>query len=155
VNFPVQKFIAASALTLLAACASTPLEDDARYVRLARVVDVHEFTEAERKEARKTVPPANDGGVGFGFGLGYGTGGGFGGVMLGATTPLGGGRNHRYPPNAAFGANRFTVQPVNTSERIEVMSYGKYKVGDCVKLMSGHPSEYARLFDLKPGEQCN
>ncbi|MDE2309851.1 MAG: hypothetical protein KGL01_03360 [Betaproteobacteria bacterium] len=42
--------VAAILLALLAACKSAPkLEEDARYVRLATVVDMHEFTETERK----------------------------------------------------------------------------------------------------------
>jgi hypothetical protein len=50
-------FFAATLLVLLAACQSTPrLEDDARYVKLARVVDVHEFTELERKQAAGNRP---------------------------------------------------------------------------------------------------
>jgi len=157
VNFPVQKFIALSALSLLAACQSTPnLGDDARYVRLAKVIEVHEFTDAERKEAAKSVPRTHDSGVGMGIGIGIGSGGiGFGGISLGMGTSLGGRDDRHDPPQVAHGANRFTVQPVNTKERIEVMSYGKFQVGDCVKLMSGHPSEYARLFDLKPGERCD
>lgn len=40
----MKKFFMATLLVLLAACQSTPkLEDDARYVRLAIVVDEHEF----------------------------------------------------------------------------------------------------------------
>lgn len=145
--------VPAAFFLLLAGCASTPLEDDLRYVKLARVVDVHVFSDEERKEARKTAPRRS--GLNVGFGLGYGTGGvGFGSVMLGATTPIGESRDSTYPPQAADGANRFTVQPVGAQERIEVMSYGKYKVGDCVKYFSGHPTRYARLFDLKPGENC-
>jgi hypothetical protein len=120
----VKKSLATGLLVLLAACQSAPrLEDDTRYVRLARVVDVHEFTEAERKEAKSHTP--------------------------------GDGRDRRKePPQVAEGANRFTVQPQNSSERLEVMSYGKYKVSDCVKVLHGHPNEFPRLFDLKPGERC-
>lgn len=150
----VKKSLAAGLLVLLAACQSTPkLEDDTRYVRLARVVDVHEFTEAERKEARSQRP--GDSSVGVGVSIGVGSGGGFGGVMLGTGGMWGGGRDSRKePPQAANGANRFTVQPQSSSERLEVMSYGKYKVGDCVKVLHGHPNEFPRLFDLKPGERC-
>lgn len=143
----------ATTLSLLAGCASTALEDDMRYIKLVKVVDVHVFSDEERKEARKTAPRRNSG-FGLGIGLGYGTGGGFGGVMLGATTPIGSGRDTTLPPQAADGADRYTVQPLDTQERIEVMSYGKYKIGDCVKLYSGHPTRFARLFDLKPGESC-
>jgi len=27
-------------------------------------------------------------------------------------------------------------------------------VGDCVKVLAGHPTEYPRFFELKPGEHC-
>ena len=153
----MKKIVAVTVLALLAACQSTPnLEDDARYIKYAKVLDVHVFTEAERKEAAKTAPRSSDSGVGMGIGIGIGSGGiGFGGIALGAGTSLGGGRSRNVSPQIADGANRFTVQPLNTKERIEVMSYGKFQVGDCVKLMSGHPTEYARLFDLKPGERCD
>ena len=145
-------------MLLLMACQSTPgLEDDARYVKLATVVDVREFTDAERKEAAKTVPRSSDSSVGIGFGIGVGTGGsGFGGLMVGAGTGLGGGRDRsNEPPQVAYGANRFTVQPLGTGERIEVMSYKHYKIGDCVKVLTGHPTEFSRLFDPKKGEHCN
>lgn len=145
-------------MPLLLACQSTPkLEEDTRYVKLATVVDVREFTDAERKEAAKTVPRSSDSSVGIGFGIGMGTGGGgFGGLMVGAGTGLGGGRDRRYePPQVAYGANRFTVQPLNTNERVEVMSYKRYKMGDCVKVLTGHPTEFSRLFDPKKGEHCN
>ena len=71
------------------------------------------------------------------------------GYMLGASS-----RNRTGPPQAAIGANRYTVETENKSERTEVLSYGKFKVGDCVKLMMGHPTKFARLFDLRPGEHC-
>lgn len=150
------KLLSAASLALLAACQNGPApEDDTRYIRLAKVLDVHTFTDAERKEAAKTAPRSHDSGVGMGIGIGVGSGGiGFGGIALGAGTSLGGGRDRNVPPNAAYGANRFTVQPLHSEELVEVMSYGKFQVGDCVKLFSGHPSEYTRLFDLKPGERC-
>ena len=96
---------------MLAACQSAPrLEDDTRYVRLARVVDVHEFTEAERREAKS---PGN-GSVGMGVSIGVGSGGGFGGLMVGAGSMWGDGRDScKEPPQVANGANRFTVQPQN------------------------------------------
>lgn len=151
----MNKFLAMLPLALLAACQSAPrLEDDTRYIRFAKVLDVHVYTDAERKEAAKNTPRSGNTGVGMGVGVGMGTGGGFGGLMFGVGTGLGGGRSRDLPPQIAQGANRFTVQPLNTSEKIEVNSYGKYQVGDCVKLFSGHPNEYARLFDLKPGEHC-
>ncbi len=147
----MRKLLAIVPIALLAACQSAPkLEDDTRYTRLARVVDVHVYSEAERKEAGKSEPrPSSRVGVGIGVGTGTGGGFGFGGIMFG-----GGGRSRDLPPLVSQGANRYTVQPLNTTDRVEVNSYGKYKVGDCVKLFSGHPSEYARLFDLKPGERC-
>ncbi len=145
----MKKLFAIAPLVLLAACQSTPrLEDDTRYTRLARVVDVYVYSEAERKEAAKSEPRSS--GVGMGVGIGFGTGGGFGGIMLGGGTS---GRNGDQP-RVSKGANRYTVQPLNSGDRIEVNSYGKYKAGDCVKLFSGHPDEYARLFDLKQGESC-
>ena len=150
--------MSARSLALLAACQTGPkLEDDTRYVKLAKVVDVHEFTAAERREAAKTAPRSGNSGLGLNIGFGVGTGGfpgGFGGIMLGSGTGLGAGRSSREAPQGADGANRYTVQPLGGSERIEVLSYKTYKDGDCVKLMSGHPSEYARLFDPKAGERC-
>lgn len=146
----MKKNLAASLLVLLAACQSSPkLEDDVRYVRLARVVDVHEFTEQERKQAEASMP--SDTRVGVGLGFGVGSGGSFGGVMLGMGSGVG---DRDKQPQVAKGANRFTVQPLNSDERIEVMSYGSYKAGDCVKVLAGHPSEFPRFFELKPGESC-
>jgi hypothetical protein len=148
----MKKFIAATLLVILAACQSTPrLEDDARYVRLATVVDRHEFTELERKQAAANRP--GDSHVGVGLSVGVGSGGSFGGMMLG----MGTGDRHDSrdePPQVANGANRFTVQPLNSAERIEVMSYGNYKAGDCVKVLVGHPTAFPRFFELKPGERC-
>jgi hypothetical protein len=152
----MKKFLAAILMVLLAACQSTPkLEDDTRYVRLAKVVDKHEFTEVERKQAEAQRPSDSKVGVGLSVGVGTGTGGGFGGVMLGIGSMLGERRDSQYePPQVALGANRFTVQPLDSKERIEVMSYGPYKVGDCVKVLVGHPTEFPRFFELKPGERC-
>lgn len=145
----MKQVIAIALLAVLAACQSTPaLEDDARYVRLARVVDVHVYTETERKEAQRQ---RRGGGVGVGIDIGIGTGGGFGGVLFG----VGGALDTDESPQVADGANRFTVETLDPAERIEVLSYGNYKVGDCVKVLTGHPSEYARLFELKPGERCD
>ncbi len=146
----MKRVFAAGSLAILAACSSTPLEQDASHIRFAKVTDVHVFSDVERKEAAKSEP-RRDTGVGMGIGFGVGTFGGFGGVTLG--TGLGG-RSRNVPPQISEGANRFTVQPVRSAERVEVISYGKYQAGDCVKLFSGHPTEYARLFDLKPGERC-
>ena len=144
--------IASISLALLAACQSTPkLEDDARYVRFATVVDVHEFTQIERKQARANMP--RDSNVGLGLGIGIGSGG-FGGLSVGIGGTLGGGRENRNPPNIAEGANRITVQLGGSTERIEVMSYGHHKPGDCVKVLAAHPTEFARFFELKPGERC-
>lgn len=145
--------IALLALVLLAACQSTPkLEDDTRYAKLATVVEIHEYSEVERKQAKANTP--GDSNVGFGVGVGVGSGGfgSFGGMMLG----LGGHADHSDDqPKVANGANRYTVKLLGSEERVEVMSYGKYKVGDCVKVLAGHPSEYPRFFELKPGERCN
>ena len=150
----MKKFFAATSLVLLAACQSAPkLENDARYVRLAIVVDKHEFTEVERKQAQANRP--GDSGVEVGLSVGVGSGGSFGGVMLGMGSTMGDRRDSRdEPPQVAHGANRFTVQPLNSDERIEVMSYGRYHVGDCVKVLVGHPTEFPRFFELKPGEHC-
>ena len=142
---------AAALLVLVAACQSAPrLEDDTRYVRLARVVDEHQFTELERKQAEASMP--SDTHVGVGLSVGSGSGGSFGGVMLGMGSTVGERRDE--PPQVARGANRFTVQPLHSNEHIEVMSYGKYKLGDCVKVLVGHPTEFPRFFELKPGERC-
>lgn len=152
----MRKIIAAIALVLLAACQSSPrLEDDARYTKLAKVVDVREFTELERKQAQANTP--GDSRVGVSVGVGVGSGGGsFGGVMLGMGNVLGGGRDSGAEvPQIAKGANRYTVQPLGSKERIEVMSYTRYKVGDCVKVLAGHPEEFPRFFDLKGDERCD
>ena len=152
----MKTLIASTLLVLLAACQSLPkLEDDARYVRLAKVTDIREFTEIERKQARANRP--SDSRVGFGFGLGVGSGGSFGGMSVGIGSTFGDrdrsfGRAH--PPHIADGANRVTVQPIGTTDRVEVMSYGQHKIGDCVKVLATHPTEYPRFFDLKPGESC-
>jgi hypothetical protein len=142
--------IAATLLALLTACQSTPsLEDDARYVRLATVVDIHEFTEIERRQAQANTPSDTHAGVGFGVGTGsYGS---FGGLSMGIGTTVG---DSHQPPQIAKGANRITVQPLGSTERIEVMSYQNHKVGDCVKVLAGHPTEFPRFFALKPGERC-
>ena len=150
----MKRIFAVIALVLLAACQSTPkLEEDARYVKLATVVDRHDFTEVERKQAAAHTPSDTHGsiGVGLSVGSGGGFGFGFGGLMFGT-----GGQNTKRdePPQVAKGANRYTVQPLRNTERIEVMSYAQYKVGDCVKVLAGHPTEYPRFFELKPGEHC-
>jgi hypothetical protein len=150
----MKRIFAAIALVLLAACQSTPkLEDDARYVKLATVVDRHDFTEVERKQAAAHTSPDTHGSIGIGLsvGSGGGFGFGFGGIMFG----MGGQHAKRdEPPQVAQGANRYTVQLLRSTERIEVMSYTQYKVGDCVKVLVGHPTEYPRFFELKPGEHC-
>ncbi len=150
--------IVATLLALLAACQSLPkLEDDARYVRLAKVTDIREFTEIERKQAWANRPSDSRVGVGFGFGLGVGSGGSFGGMNVGIGSTFGN-RDRSYgraqPPHIADGANRVTVQPIGTTDRVEVMSYGQHKIGDCVKVLATHPTEYPRFFELKPGESC-
>jgi len=152
----MKSVITAIALMLLAACQSAPkLEEDARYVKLATVMDRHDFTDVERKQAAAHTPPESHGSISVGLGVGGGSGSGFGfgfgGLMLGM------GDHHAKrdePPQIAQGANRYTVQPLGSTERIEVMSYGQYKVGDCVKVLAGHPTEYPRFFELKPSEHC-
>jgi hypothetical protein len=127
-------------------------------VKLARVVEVHEFTDLERKQAAANMPSDSRVGVGLGIGVGSGGGfgGGFGGIMLGMGSGIGERRDRRdEPPQVSRGANRYTVQPLNSTEHIEVMSYGKHKVGDCVKVLAGHPTEYPRFFELKPEEHCD
>lgn len=140
-------------LTFLTACQSSPkLEEDPRYSKLATIAVKHEFTEVERKQARANTPSDSGLSMGLGFGIGSGGfGGGFGGMMMGM-----GNREHPRDdqPQIAKGAIRYTVQPVDTQERVEVMSYEQYKVGDCVKVLAGHPSEYPRFFALKPNEGC-
>lgn len=150
----IKTMITAILLALLAACQSTPrLEDDARYVRLATVMDIHEFTEIERKQAQVNRP--SDTHVGVGIGIGTGSGGSFGGLSLGIGSTVGDRRNSRdQQPHIADGANRITVQPLGSTERIEVMNYGHHKMGDCVKVLAGHPTEFPRFFELKPGERC-
>jgi hypothetical protein len=147
-------FLTAALLAMLAACQTPPkLEDDTRYVKLAIVLDKHEFTELERKQAAASRP--SDTRVGVGIGFGVGSGGSFGGVMLGMGTGVGERQDNRdEPPQIANGAIRYTVQPLHSDERIEVMSYGNYKAGDCVKVLAGHPTAYPRFFALKPGERC-
>lgn len=151
----MKRLFAALSVVLLAACQTAPkLEDDARYTRLARVVDLHVYTDAERQEAAKAEPHSSNTSVGVGVGFGFGSGGSsFGGIMLGA--PVGGGGRRERPPLVSKGANRYTVQPLGSGDKLEVNSYDRFKVGDCVKLFSGHPSAYDRLFALKPGESCD
>ena len=148
----MKTIVAAISLALLAACQSTPrLEEDARYVRFATVMDIHEYTELERKQAQANQPGNTR--VGVGFGVGVGSGGSFGGMSLGIGSRVDG-RRSKEPPQVAQGANRYTVQPLGGTERIEVMSYGHFKAGDCVKVLAGHPTEFPRFFELKPGERC-
>jgi hypothetical protein len=64
------------------------------------------------------------------------------------------GCSRKEPPQIANGAYRITKQPLGNAERIEVMSYEKYKAGDCVKVLAGHATELPRFFELKPGEHC-
>jgi len=147
----VKTYIALLVLLFLAACQSTPgLEDDPRYAKLATVVDRHEFSEIERKQAQANTPGGRVS-IGIGVGSGGTFGGGFGGMMFG----MGDHRDARdEQPQIARGAIRYTVQPVGSSERVEVMSYAQYKVGDCVKVLAAHPTEFPRFFELKPEERC-
>ena len=84
----MKHIFAAIALVLLAACHSAPkLEEDARYVKLATIVDRHDFTDVERKQAAAHTPSDTHGSIGIGVGVGSGSGGGFGfgfgGIMMG------------------------------------------------------------------------
>lgn len=144
--------IAALALIMLAACQSTPrLEDDARYVKLATVVAKHEFSEVERKQAQASRP--SDSRISLGVGVGVSSG--YSGMMFGMGGMMGAHPDkHDEPPQVAQGAIRYTVQLPGKEERIEVMSYDQYKVGDCVKVLAGHPTEYPRFFKLKADEVC-
>ena len=74
--------------------------------------------------------------------------------MLGMGSRLGE-RNREVNPQIADGANRCTVQQLGTTELIEVMSYGHYKKGDCVKVLARHPTGFPHFFELKPGERCD
>lgn len=146
------------AVVLLGACQTTPsLENDTRHIRLARVIDVHVYTDAERRDAahaeRRESRTSVGLGVGFGFGIGSG-GGGFGGISIGVPITVEDSGGGKVPPLVSRGANRYTVQPLHTLTTLEVNSYGKFRIGQCVKLYSGDPDEYDRLFPLKPGESC-
>lgn len=148
----MKTMIAAILIALLAACQSTPRpEEDARYVRLATIVDVHEFTEIERKQAQASRPSDGSTGVGVSVGVGTGTYGSFRGMSVGIGHTIG---SRDLPPQIADGANRYTVQPLGLSEHIEVMSYEHLKKGDCVKVLAGHPTEFPRFLAMKPGERC-
>lgn len=150
----IKRSIVILSLALLTACQSAPsLEQDNRYVRLSVVVDIHEYTEIERRQAQANQP--SDTRVGMGISIGGGSGGSFGGMMFGLGNSIGGQRNNRdQPPDIANGATRYTVQPLGSTERIEVMSREKHNMGDCVKVLIGHPSEFPRFFALKPGGHC-
>jgi len=152
----MKKYIVVLALLALAACQSTlKLEDDARYSKLAIVVDKHEFSEVERKQAQANSPSDSKVRVGVGLGVGVGGGGSFGGMMIGMGGPLSSRRDSDdEQPQIAKGAIRYTVQPLGSGERVEVMSYLQYQVGDCVKVLAGHPKEYPRFFERKAGEIC-
>lgn len=148
----MKKHIVMIMFIFLAACQSAPkLEDDLRYVKLATVVDRHEFSEVERKQAQGSSSVETSIGLSVGVGVGHGYSGmmfGMGGLM--GTHP----ERRDEPPKISQGAIRYTVQPQGSQERIEVMSYGQYTVGDCVKVLAGHPTEYPRFFELKAGERC-
>ncbi len=148
----MKTILAAIGFVLLAACETTPnLEEDTRYVRLATVVDVHEFTDIERQQAQASRPSSGTTGVGVGVGVGSGSFGSFSGMSVGIGHTIG---SRDIPPQVADGANRFTVQPVGTTDRVEVMSFEHYRKGDCVKVLVGHPTAYPRFFPLKAGEHC-
>jgi len=85
----MKKYIALLLLVSLSACQSTPrLEDDTRYAKLATVLDRHEFSAVEHRQARANTPSDTS----IGFGVGVGTGGGdfgYGGMMTGMVgTPI-------------------------------------------------------------------
>lgn len=146
------------ATAMVAACQTTPnLEDETQYIRLARVVGVHVYTDEERRQAARVERSESHSrvglGIGFGFGIGSG-GGGFGGVSIGVPITVEGDGGRETPPRVSQGANRYTVQPLHTLRTLEVNSYGKFEMGQCVKLFSGSPTNYDRLFPLKPGESC-
>lgn len=147
----MKKSIELLILFFLLACQSTPsLEEDVRYAKLALVTDKHVFTELERKQAHANKASGSN--ISFGLGVGSGGSGGFGSVMLGM------GDHHNssdVSPQIDYGANRYTVRLVSDERLVEVMSYAQYQVGDCVKVLAGHPTEYPRFFDIKPGEHCN
>ncbi|MDH4234966.1 MAG: hypothetical protein OEV15_07520 [Gallionella sp.] len=148
----MKKFFAAITLVLLAACQSAPrLEDDALHVKLGRIVDMHEFTEVERKRAAASRP--RDTKVGVGVSVGVDSGGTFGGLMLGMGSSVD--DHSEEPPQIENGANRYIVEPQGSKELVEVMSYGRYNVGNCVKVLVDHPTAFPRFFDLKPGEHCD
>lgn len=149
----MKKLSLAVMAALLAACQNNPpLQNDARYIRMARVVAVHVYSEDERREAAKAPPRARASSPEVSVGIGFGTS--FGGLGVGVGGIISPVNKREMPPQPALGADRYTVEPLGSKEKLEVESYGKYKVGDCVKLFSGHPTEYARLFDLQPGETC-
>ncbi|MFA6903130.1 MAG: hypothetical protein WC236_08620 [Gallionellaceae bacterium] len=142
----MKTYIATLALLLLSACQSTHrLEKDTRYVKLATVIDKYEFSENERNLAQASNPDNSNTDLGVGKS-------GFGGIMLG----LGDHRdNSDIQPQISDGAIRYILQPLNSQQRIAVLSYSKYKILDCVKVLAGHPTEFPRFFKLKSGEHCN
>ena len=105
-------------------------------------------------EAKAQLP--SDVRVGGGLSVGVGSGGfGFGGLMLGMGTSVGDKQQDKNtPPQVAYGATRYTVVMVDKAERFEVNSYAHFQIGDCVKVLMGHPTEYARLYTLRTGEHC-
>lgn len=146
----MKKFIAALALLLLAGC-QTPhrLEKDTSYIILATVTDKYEFSETERQQAGATTPADSNADDDLADNIGPA---GYGGIMLGL------GDHHdisESPPQISTGANRYTVRPLNSEERIVVMSRRQYQVGDCVKVLAGHTSAHPRFFALKPNEGCS
>ena len=148
----MKKLFALALLVLLVACQSSPPkpEDDLRYAKLAIVMDRHEFTELERKQAKANKP--SDSGISIGLSVGTGSGGG---MMSGAGMMAGARHDSRDEmPQVVNGANRFTVQPLDNGERVEIMSTGRHKVGECVKVLVGHPTMFSRFLDLKPDEHC-
>lgn len=139
-------------LLFLLACKSTPnLENDIHYAKLAIVSGKYTYSDLERKQTQAQENTHSN--IGFGFGAGVSSAGNFGGIMLGSNSSRR--DSSKEPPRIANGANRYTVQTVTSEESIEVMSYAQYQLGDCVKVLAGHPTEYPRFFALKAGEHCN
>lgn len=144
----MKKYTATLAFILLAGCQNPhQLEKDTRYIILATVTDKYEFSEIERQQAAASTSADSNADTDLANNVGPA---GYGGIMLG----LGDHHDIGESPLISNGANRYTVQPLNSEERIVVMSRRQYQVGDCVKVLAGHPSAYPRFFALKPDERC-
>lgn len=146
----MKKYIATLALILLAGCQSPHRpEKDTRYLILATVTDKYEFSESERLQAAASTPADSNADDEQANNVGPA---GYGGIMLGLGDHHDTGEN---PPQISNGAYRYIVRPLNSKQRFVVISHRQYQVGDCVKVLAGHPSAYPRFFALKPDERCN